>query len=562
MSRGPGPDLKALVRSRVRAAAVAAGFGDAVPEEARIVVELPREFAHGDLACPLAFALAKALRRPPAEVAAAVKEHLAADAVVERVEVAGGGYLNFFLGGEVWEGVLGSIEAAGPGWGHGLALSGERILVEFVSANPTGPLVVANARAASFGDALCRCLEAAGAKVEREYYVNDAGSQVRNLGLSVTAFWFKEQGRESEFAIPEDGYRGGYVKSLVEPSFSLVPEAFVPHAQPEIVDRLAQVSVGEMLKRQKADLGKLSVAFTSWFHESELHRQGKVGEALEALEAKGAVYEKDGARWFRATAHGDEKDRVLIKSDGQPTYTLPDVAYHRHKFARGFTRLIDIVGADHQVEMATLRAALAVLGEPVDRLEVIITQFVTLKRGSEKVKMSKRSGDVVPLSELVDEVGPDAARFLFLLRAPSSHLEFDLELAKSTTMENPVYYVQYAHARLCNVVEHAKAEGLGSPSAVDGAPARLADPESRLVLRKLARWPLVVEKAALTRAPHLLAHELMELAQAVHQFYSQNRVVGAETAELARARLALVAAARQTLANGLALLGVTAPERM
>jgi arginyl-tRNA synthetase len=560
MSGAAAPDLKALVRSRVRAAAVAAGWGDAVPAEAAIVVELPREFAHGDLACPVAFALAKAVRRPPPEVATAIKAHLAADASVERVEIAGGGYLNFFLGDAVWAGILGGIEASGPAWGNGTALAGERILVEFVSANPTGPLVVVNARAASFGAALCRVIEAAGATVGREYYVNDAGAQVRNLALSVEARWRELRGEP--FEIPKDGYQGDYIRDLAQAARGRLGDDLLKADPEERIRRLMEFSVGEMVVRHRADLDRLRVGFDAFFHEKRLHEEGLVAQALADLTAKGEVFEKDGAKWFRATAHGDEKDRVLIKGDGNPTYTLPDVAYHRQKFSRGFTRLIDIVGADHQVEMATLRSALAAVGEPVERFEVIITQFVTLKRGSETVKMSKRSGDIVTLAELVDEVGPDAARFLFLLRAPSSHLEFDMDLAKATTMDNPVYYVQYAYARLCSVVERSKAEGLGVPSAADGTPARLVEPEARLLLRKLARWPLIVEKAALTRAPHLVAHELTELAQAVHQFYSQCRVVGAPAPELARARLALVAAARQTISNGLALLGVTAPERM
>ncbi len=558
-----GTDLRAHVRERIQGALAAEGWSGGGAEEP-IVLELPRDFAHGDLACPAAFALAKRLKRRPAEIAATLVGRLTPDDIIERAEVAGGGYVNLFFGEGVWLALLAEIEAHGAQFGTGRTLSEEHFLVEFISANPTGPLVVANARAAVFGNSLCRCLEAAGASVEREYLVNDAGAQVRNLALSVEARWREAVGRP--FEIPKDGYHGEYVRDLAAKARVHFGDAFLPspdlQLEPSKIEELVEFSVRAMVDRQGDDLNRLGVRFDRFFSEHELHAAGKVAETLKDLIAAGVTVEREGAVWFLATRFGDEKDRVLMKADRQPTYTLPDVAYHRDKFRRNYTCVVNIVGADHIVEQGTLRQALTALGEPVDRLEVIIVQFVNLKRGTEKVVMSKRAGAVVSLAELLDEVSPDAARFFFLLRAPSSHLDFDLELAKARTMDNPVYYVQYAHARLCSLLERAREAGLPPPSAAAAARAGLAEDDARLLLRQLARYPLVVEQAARGRAPHLLAHELQELANAVHQFYTRNRVVGAGSPELEATRLALVAAARQVLANGLAVLGVTAPARM
>lgn len=556
---GPASDLRPWLRERLFAALEAAGFGGELPNPAAVALELPREFAHGDLACPAAFAVAKAARKAPREVAEAIAAQLRSEPRLAKVEVAGGGYVNLFLGEAVWRDLLGGIAAAGETYGSSATLSGQRFLVEFISANPTGPLVVANARYAAFGESLCRCLEAAGAVVEREYYVNDAGQQIRNLALSLDARWKQSRGEAAE--LPKDGYQGDYVVDLAKAIFAAHPE--LP-GLPETrrLAELARLGVAAMCEQQRLVIERLRVVYTRWFSEKSLHDGGAVDAAFEKLKGKDLVYQQEGAWWFKAKQFGDEKDRVVRRSDGAPTYQLPDIAYHLDKLGRGYDRLINIVGADHQVEMATLKKALGALGEDADRLEVIIVQFVNLKRGAEKVVMSKRSGNVILLDELVDEVGVDAARFLFLTRAPSSHLDFDLELAKSTTMDNPVYYLQYAHARLSSLIERAAAEGLAVPPPEAADVALLAEPETKLLLRQLARYPLLVEKAAASRQPHLLAHELLELAAAIHGFYTQCRVVGAETPGHATARLALAAAARQVLRNGLALLGVGAPERM
>ena len=550
-------DVRSHIRSRVAAAVAAEGLDAGFSAEG-VVLELPREFAHGDLACPAAFGLARKARKSPAEIAAKLAGRLSPDRVIGKVEIAGGGYLNFFLGDGVWTRVLAAVESAGESYGRGTAMAGERLLVEYVSGNPTGPLVVANARHAAFGEALCRCLEAAGAKVEREYYVNDALQQVRNLALSVEAHL-----RNDLSLIPRDGYRGEYIKEI-SATASRLPDIDAILAGPEDarIERLKRHAIDQMLKSQKADLERMRVKFDSFFSEKSLHDKGEVMAAFELLKSKGVVFENEGAQWFKATDYGDEKDRVLIKSDGAPTYTLPDVAYHINKYRRGYTKLITIVGADHQTEMRTLRSALSAAGFDVSRLEVILVQFVNLKRAGEKVVMSKRAGNVVPLAELIDEVGVDAARFFFLLRAPNSHFDFDLELAKATTQDNPVYYIQYSHARLCSVMAHAREQGLPEPSAAGARLTDLADDESRQVLRKLARYPFLVEKAAAGRAPQLVAHEMLELAQSVHQFYTRWRIVGAENRELEMSRLALVAAARRVIANGLDLLGVSAPKRM
>ncbi len=558
---GPLFDLRSLLRNRIREAAAAAGLEQGLPEESGIVLELPRESAHGDVACPLAFSLAKHARRAPREIAKAIRERFQCDSRIERVEEAGGGYLNFFLGDEIWQGMLAAIESAGPEYGNGSALSGQKILVEFVSANPTGPLLVVNARHAALGDALCRCLAAAGAQVHREYYVNDAGSQVRNLALSVEARWRESLGEKAE--IPPDGYHGDYVAGIAERAKAEFTDAFLSSSPEDRVAKLAGFSVSDMLAQQKADLRRLRVDFDAWFSEKSLHDQGKVKPVLEALREKGVVFEKEGAQWFEATRFGDDKDRVLVRSDGQPTYVLPDAAYHLDKFARGYTKIINIVGADHQKEMEeTIPRVMGILGRDVAKLEVITVQWVNLKRGGQKVAMSKRAGSVVPLKELLDDVGEDAARFFFLLRAPSSHFDFDLDLAKSKSFDNPVYYIQYAHARLCSLIEFARGKGVERPPVAEVSCALLAEDETKFVLRKLARYPLVLEKAALGRTPHILTHELLELAQAVHQFYTRYRVIGSGSAETQLARLALVFSARQTLANGLNMLGVSAPEKM
>ena len=546
-------DIRQHLRDRIRAVVESEGWGGALSGE--VAIELPREFAHGDLSTTASFTLAKALKKSPKEIASRLAERLTPDEVIGRVEIAGAGYVNIFLADSVWESVLGEITSQGEKYGASRMLEGEKFLVEFVSANPTGPVVVANARAAAFGDSLCRVLETAGAKVDREFYVNDAGMQVRNLGLSVLARLTELKGGKAE--LPADGYHGDYVKDIAANLPSGVG------AEPDMEKRLKLASnfaVDRMLEAQKDDLAMVGVQFDNWFRERQLHESGAVWKALDALVSAGVTFEKDGATWFQATKFGDEKDRVMRKSDGNPTYTLPDMAYHHDKFSRGYTRLINILGADHQVEVRTLESVLKAAGEPTDRLEVIILQFVHLKRGDEKVIMSKRSGSIVSMRELVEDVGKDAARFFFLLRAPSSHLDFDMDLAKKQTDENPVYYIQYAHARLNSLMDYARNAGVKLPEQVSAAD--LAEPESKLVLRKLARYPMVLEKAAVGRAPHLLTHEMLELAQAVHGFYTKHRVVGAGSPACESARLALVTAAKQVIANGLGLLGVSAPDRM
>ena len=546
-------DIRAHLRGRIREVAMAEGWGEALSAE--IVIELPREFAHGDLSTTASFTLAKALKKPPKEIASRLAERLTPDGVIGRVEVAGGGYVNIFLADPVWESVLGEITALGAAYGNSRLLEGEKFLVEFVSANPTGPVVVANARAAAFGDSLCRVLQSAGAQADREFYVNDAGMQVRNLGLSVLARLAELQGNKAE--LPADGYHGDYVKDIA----AELPSAVVSETDKEKRVALAsEFAVNKMLEGQKNDLALIGVGFDNWFRERKLHESGAVWKALEALVSAGVTFEKDGAVWFQATKYGDEKDRVMRKSDGNPTYTLPDMAYHHDKFSRGYTRLINILGADHQVEVRTLESVLKAAGEPTERLEVIIVQFVHLKKGDEKVVMSKRSGAIVTMKELVEDVGKDAARFFFLLRAPSSHLDFDMDLAKKHTEENPVYYIQYAHARLNSLMAYAENAGVKMLPSVPASD--LGEPEARLVLRKLARYPMVLEKAALARAPHMLTHEMLELAVAVHGFYTKHRVVGAGSPAGESARLALVAAAKIVIANGLGLLGVSAPDRM
>ncbi|RPJ47138.1 MAG: arginine--tRNA ligase [Candidatus Latescibacterota bacterium] len=531
------------------------------PNEVRI--EQAREKEHGDFAANAAFVLAKRLGRPPRSIAEELLPALEADPLVEKASIAGPGFLNLKLRLEAYHDLLAHILEAGDSFGRSALGSGCFRQIEFVSANPTGPLNIVSARAAAVGDALARLFEAAGDRVEREFYVNDHGSQVDHLVESV--LWHKGGGVGP---FPEEGYRGAYVEELARESESALGPAGPPSGAGGAAGpggdraRLRAWLLERMIGSQEAGLQAFAVRFDRWFRESELHDGGEVERALEDLVRAGDVYEKDSARWFRSTKYGDDEDRVVVRSNGQPTYFLADVAYHRNKAARGYDHVIDILGPDHHGHVARMQAAVRSLGRPKDGLEVLIVQQVNLLRGGETVKMSKRAGEFVTLGDLVEEVGADAARFFFVMLRPNSHLNFDLDLAKKKSLDNPVYYVQYAHARISSVFAHARAAGIDEEPAAGGSPFASLTHEGEIeLLRLLDAFPDAVAGAAATREPHRIPAYLRELASAFHTYYHQAKIVG-EGEEVTRARLALAGAVRTVLRSGLGLLGVTAPESM
>ncbi len=531
-----------------------------VPE---ITWEYPPEPEFGDLSTTLSFALAKQLRRSPREVATAIQRAFAPDpALVEKVEVAGPGYLNIFVATGWWQGTVRRVLAAGTAFGRATVGRGKRAQVEFVSANPTGPLHVGHGRGAAVGDAIANLLEAVGYRVEREYYVNDAGSQMRLLGESVWARHLEACGRPVQF--PENGYHGEYVRELAEQVAAAVPN-LADLAADQAISLCTERASRILLREIEDDLRAFGVVFDAWVSERSLYESGQVEAVLRTLRAGGYLYEDGKAVGFRASEFGDEKDRILIRSNGEPTYFASDIAYHANKVRRGFDRLINIWGADHGGYVPRVKAALRALGSDPEILQVILLQMVKVLRGGVPVPMSKRTGEFVELREVVNEVGKDAARFLFLTRRSEAQLDFDIEVAKRQSMDNPVFYVQYAHARACSMARKAAEAGMPGPYD-DAEVSRLTLPEELAILKRLAIYPEMVLGAARAHEPHRVTAYLQELAAAFHGYFTkykdtEERVISADR-DLSRARLAMVAAVRQVVANGLALLGVSAPERM
>ena len=536
------------------------GWAAAIPA---VSWEYPSDPRFGDLSTTLCFTIAKAVRRPPREVAAEVRDGLRLDPrLVSKVEVAGPGYLNFFIAPAWWHDVIPAVLAAGSRYGRADLGRGERVQVEFVSANPTGPLHVGHGRGAALGDAIASLLQAVGYRVEREYYVNDAGSQIRLLGESVYARSLEASGQAVAF--PENGYHGKYIWELARRVAEAEPElANLPRE--EAVTRCAERASRLLLDEIGADLAAFGVTFDAWISERSLYQDGEVESTLATLRAGGYLYEDGAALGFRASDFGDEKDRILIRSNGEPTYFVSDIAYHANKLRRGFQRLINLWGADHGGYVSRVKAALQALGYDPEALRVVLLQMVRVLRDGLPVAMSKRAGEFVELREVVGEVGKDAARFIFLTRRSEAQLDFDIEVAKRQSMDNPVFYVQYAHARACSMARRAAEAGLPA-SHEDADRSRLVLPEELGLLKRLALFPEMLQSAALACEPHRVTTYLQELAAAFHGYFtrykdSEERVIS-DDRELSRARLAMVAAVRQVLANGLDLLGVAAPERM
>ncbi|HHV93607.1 MAG TPA: arginine--tRNA ligase [Firmicutes bacterium] len=537
----------------------AASEGWTIENMPAVELEVPKEKSHGDLATNVAMQLTREVKLAPRRIAEVLIQHLnLAGTFVESVEIAGPGFINLRLNNQWLYQVLRDIEEQGEAYGRSNYGQGKKVLLEFVSANPVGPMNVVNARAAAVGDTLANIMEAAGYDVSREYYVNDAGRQAHLFGLSILARYREMAGLEVEF--PEDGYAADYVTELAGILRQEVPD-LLEKSQDEQEAFCKRWGTDRMVEQQKADLAAFGVEFDHWFRERELHEGGYLQEVIQFLQDAGYLYEEDGAIWFASTRFGDDKDRVMIKSDGEPTYLTPDVAYHWNKYRRGFEHLIDIWGPDHHGYIARMRAAIQALGYPADSFEVIILQLVTLLRHGEKVRMSKRAGQFVTMKELLDEVGKDAARYFFLMRAPDSHLDFDLALAVEQSQENPVYYIQYAHARICSILRQAQESGIEVPKAAEAQLDLLQTEEELDLIKKLAQLPEEIIQAAERREPHRIARYCYELASSFHSFYTHCRVLGEEEA-LQGARLVLVQAVKQVLRTALRILGVSAPERM
>ena len=519
--------------------------------------ETPRDPSHGDGATNLALVIAKGLGKPPRAVAEDLVRALTLpQGIVKKIEIAGPGFINFFLAEDQLAAVLATVHALGERFGRGDTGRGAKVNVEFVSANPTGPLHVGHGRGAALGDAIAALLDWTGYGVTREFYVNDAGTQIDKLARSLWARVQQAVGRAAE--VPDGGYHGEYLVELAERILAREGRAFADLPEPEGLRRCRTIGVQSQRAEQEEDLREFGVRFDVIFFESQLYQERLIEQTLADLAQRGHTYERDGALWLRSTAFGDDKDRVLRKSDGSYTYLLPDIAYHRHKRARGFAKAIDIWGADHHGYVARVQAAMLALGYPDDFFHAEIVQLVRVMRGGEEVRFSKRTGEFVTLGDLLQETGVDAARFFFLMRRADSQFVFDVDLAKSQTEENPVFYVQMAHARMSGIFRVAARDPASLPPApVDGSV--LTQPEELDLLKELAAFPGVVARAAETLEPHRITGYLEGLARIAHAWYHKYRVLG-EPEE--RERLALAAAVRRVLANGLGLLGITAPERM
>jgi arginyl-tRNA synthetase len=549
-------ELDTLIREAVQASLTELGI-ERVPDE--IEVTRPRAREHGDFATNVALALARETGRSPREVGEILAGHLPESEHVTKVEVAGPGFINFFVTHSWLYGVLEQIRSSGDEYGRLQAELPEHVQVEFVSTNPTGPLHVGHARNAAIGDALSRVLEAAGHRVSREYYVNDAGTQAALFGASVEARYLELFGREA--TIPEGGYGGEYVKDLAARLKETYGEEPLRMPEDRRRELLGREGMRLVLEGIRSSLERFGVRHDEWFHESTLHREGKIDQAVTLLRERDLAYEHDGAVWFRSTRFGDEKDRVLLRANGEPTYFAADCAYLREKFGRGFDRLIYVWGADHHGSVKRLRGAVEAFGYDTALVELILTQLVSLYRAGEPARMSKRTGDIVTLDELLDEVGADAARFTLLSRSIDTAMDFDIELVKRQTLDNPVYYVQYAHARIASLLLYASEQGTGTVPFEQVRPEELVHETELELLRVLAELPEQVRVAADLRAPYRLTRYAEEVAAEFHRFYTECRVV-TDDETLTQARLHLAAATRQVLANVLAILGVSAPESM
>ena len=526
-------------------------------------IEIPADRAHGDFSSNAAMASARAFRMAPVKIAGALITHADLEGTPFRsCEVAGPGFLNFFLSDEWFADTVSAVLAAGKDYGRTDHGRGEKVMVEFVSANPTGPMHLGNARGGTLGDCLASCLDASGHDVTREFYVNDAGNQIERFALSLEARYLQIYLGEDAVAMPEDGYQGADIIERAKGFAALNGDSYVS-ADPETRKKaLTEYALPLNIEKMRADLEKYRITYDVWFRESELHRSGAVAETIEMFRSRGLTYEKDGALWYKATEFGGEKDEVLIRQNGFPTYFAVDIAYHINKFVkRGFARVINVWGADHHGHVARLKGAMDAAGLRGDKLDIVLVQLVRTLSNGEVVRMSKRTGKAITLTNLIEEIPVDAARFFFDMREPGSSLDFDLELAAEQSSQNPVYYVQYAHARICSILKNLSAAGVEPRECSAQELLLLSSPEERELIFALARFPSQIIEAADSYDPALITRYLIDTATLFHKFYNTCRVK-AEDERLMQARIALCLAARQVVANALALIKVDAPTVM
>ena len=535
--------------------AIAAGVvKDGTLPEVQLTVPPKKEF--GDFASNFAMQSARALRCNPRVLAQYIVENLDCP-YVKKAEIAGPGFINFYLNPDWVYDMLARIVEAGENYGNLPKASDEKIQLEYVSANPTGPLHVGHGRGAAVGSALANLLKAAGYDVEQEYYINDAGNQMNNLARSVNARYLELLGKEIEF--PEDGYHGHDIIDTAQRIINKYGDRFLQMEEAERLEEFKTIAYQEKLAALKEDLERFNVRFDVWFSEKTLHEANKIKEACDRLLEKGYMYEQDGALWLKSTAFGDDKDRVVIRDNGVPTYFAADIAYHANKFGRGFDRVINLWGADHHGYIARMKAAMQCMGYQPEQLEILILQMVRLLRDGQEVKMSKRTGQSVTLNELIDEVGTDAARFFFVMRSIDSQLDFDLDLAKKKSNDNPVFYVQYAHARICSIMRQVAEVGIKVQGKGDYK--LLTEPVEVDLIKKLGEYPEVLATAAKERAVQQVAHYVYDLAGLFHSAYNQCRILGVNE-DLQQARLAMVMAVGHVVRHALSILGVSAPEKM
>lgn len=527
-----------------------------IPE---VVLETPKDKAHGDYSTNMAMQLARVAKKAPRMIAEAIIENFdKSKASIEKIEIAGPGFINFYMDNSYLTDVIPTVLKAGAAYGESDAGKGEKIQVEFVSANPTGDLHLGHARGAAVGDSLCNVLDKAGYDVSREYYINDAGNQINNLALSVEARYMQALGMEKE--MPADGYHGQDIVGIGKALAEEYGDKYVNVDEEERFNFFRDYGLKYEMKKLQQDLEEFRVKFDVWYSETSLYKNGKIEDALETLREQGHIYEEDGATWFRSTTFGDDKDRVLIKQDGSFTYLTPDIAYHQDKIKRGFGKLINIWGADHHGYIPRMKAAIQALGYGKDTLEVEIIQLVHLFKDGEKMKMSKRTGKAVTMRDLIEEVGLDATRYFFAMRSGDTHLDFDLDLAVSQSNENPVYYAQYAHARICSILRQGEESEIVLDDKADLS--HISSEKEMDLLKKVGEFPEAVAEAATKRIPHRITNYIFDLSSTFHSFYNAEKVLDAENAERSKARLELVKAVQITLQNALALIGVSAPEKM
>ncbi|PKN53355.1 MAG: arginine--tRNA ligase [Deltaproteobacteria bacterium HGW-Deltaproteobacteria-13] len=525
-----------------------------------IEVEAPANPDHGDYAANAALILASQAKQNPRKIAQIIQENISdPENIIEKTQIAGPGFVNFFLKDALWHEALKNIDEQNEKYGSIDQGGGKKVQVEFVSANPTGPLHIGHARGAVVGDVIANLLMSAGYRISKEYYINDAGNQMNNLGKSVLLRYRELTGEKIEF--PETCYRGDYIKEISGEILSREGDKYLKSNEEETIRYFTSIAGQEILEEIKIDLRDFGVTFDEYFSEKELYKNDGVTRLLDKLQKQGFIYSDGETLWFKTTDFGDEKDRVVIRKNGEPTYFAADIAYHLNKFSRGFEMIIDIWGADHHGYMPRMWAGIQALGYDKNALKIILVQLVNLLRGGVPAAMSTRSGEFVTLREVLDEVGKDAARYNFLMRRSDSHLDFDLELAKKQSSENPVYYVQYAHARICSILKMAQDRGVDPPVYADIDPALLDLPEEKKLIKLLVRYPETIFGAARSLEPHRVTFYLNELAGVFHSYYNKNKVIS-EDQRLTAARLFLVKAIRIVLQNALKILGVSAPEKM